>query len=258
MGHSIVPQRLLGRVKVAGKQGISIIVALDGDAVQLRLQQMVVHQKPFYFPLIAFDMRLFTSFLLLMACLPFWGIGQDCSPSRSRCSRGGPFYLELGGSGHYWVARTDAAPAAFDRDQIGGQLHGMVGIRVDRDRRRANVLGLWGTMGLPNRNSLQRQLGLLGRNDLTTNDPLDNRYREFEVGLLLRERLRLSAGRGEQHLMSTDGTETILEYYTGTAGLNLRVGRSLTWNTAATVALGGNFDDPIWRLSTGLAYFFNG
>lgn len=202
-------------------------------------------------------MRFSTLILALLTLIPLGMSAQDCSPSRSRCSRGGLVYGELGGSAQYWVARTDEAPSTFAQDQIGGQLNGMIGLRFDRDRRRANVIGVWGTLGLPSAQSLERQLNILGRSDATTDDPVDNRYREVEAGILLRERLRLSAGRGEQYLTAADGTETLLNYYTGTAGLNLRLGRSLSWNSAATIALGGDYGDPVWRASTGLMYYFD-
>ncbi|MEM9986941.1 MAG: hypothetical protein AAF804_17745 [Bacteroidota bacterium] len=206
-------------------------------------------------------MRIFTFLLLMGGLLSLQVQAQRCSPSRSSCNcnrANDLLYTELGGGANYWVARTDQAPEDFSQENLGGQLSGMVGLRVDRrDRRRANVLGVWGSIGLPSETGLNRQLSLLGLNESTTADPVENQFREIEGGFLLRERLRISAGKGQQFLTQVDGTETILDYYTGTAGLNLRLGRSLSWNSAATIALGGDYEAPIWRLSTGLAFWFN-
>jgi len=199
------------------------------------------------------------TFLLLAIGLPAMVAAQCCTPSRHRNnSDPARIHTEIGGSGQYVVARTTEAPQPFDADFLGGQIDGMIGLRFDaRGRRRGNVLGVWGRYGLPSQEGLNRQLGLIGIDELAGEDPVENRFQEWEVGLMLRERIRFSAGRGEQFYMTEAGDAGSLNYYVGTVGLNLRLSPSISWNTTATLMTGGDYDVRTWRAATGLSLFFN-
>jgi hypothetical protein len=180
----------------------------------------------------------------------------DCSPNRSRSAD--RLHFQLGGAANYTYGALSENSQAFDQAYVNGQADAFLGIRLQpRQRRRSNVIGVWGTAGLHNAAAMDRLLAIQGINEAL--DPGTDLYefREWEVGFLFKEWFRVSGGQGYQRLVNDSQQEIELEYYTASAGFSWNLSRSIKWNTTANLRFGQDFQQVAFRPSTGLSFRFN-
>lgn len=133
-----------------------------------------------------------------------------------------------------------------------------VGYRFDvQGNRRANVLGVWGTMGSHSATTLSR---LFAKQDRLSdfNGTQGNQYfTEVEGGFLLKEILRLSGGKGAQNYINLSGENVQLNYNVATAGLNIPLGKNISWDTSVSMLFGQDFSQYTLRPTSGISFKFN-
>ncbi|MCB0851433.1 MAG: hypothetical protein KDD63_04260 [Bacteroidetes bacterium] len=167
--------------------------------------------------------------------------------------------LQIGGGGNYaWGQISDQVPSEFNRDLLSGQAQGFFGIRFDvENRRRPNVVGVWGTYGFQTPQSVNSIFRSQELDFVLSENPTILEIREWEAGLLLRNWFRLSGGMGTLNFVDSKEELQSLNYYTATAGLGIKLGKSLKWVTNGTVMLGRDFENFTFRPSTGLVLNFD-
>ena len=184
---------------------------------------------------------------------------RDRNRDRDRRKKYDRLTIQLGGGGNYaWGEVSDQVPQAYEKDLMSGQAQGFVGIRFDvENRKRPNVLGVWGTYGFQTPQSVNRIFQSQQLDYVLAEDPSTLEIRELEAGLLLRNWFRVSGGVGELSFTDLNNEIRTLQYYTATAGIGIKVGKSLKWVTNGTVMLGKDFENFTFRPSTGLVFNFD-
>ncbi len=133
-----------------------------------------------------------------------------------------------------------------------------LGYRFDlKGSKRANVIGVWGTMGSHNAQTLLRLFARQERlNDF--NGVQGNQFfTEVEGGFLLKEMFRLSGGQGAQNYFNLSGEQLQLKYNVATAGLHIPLGKNISWNSSVSMLFGQDFSQYTLRPSTGISFKFN-
>lgn len=223
--------------------------------------------KKLYLPLLMLMLAAWGSLPAQSICSPFSSLrsgdhlwDQAC-PDRGRSRQNKErFHVQIGAAAHYSQGLlSEAGSSAYAPSFTGWQGQGFVGLRLEAERRkRSNVLGVWGTLGFLPEGRLNSLLTLQGLPADVNPGSSGHEFREWEVGILFREWFRVSAGRGTQSYTDLNLDAREVDYYTATAGLSLKLTRSIKWNTTATVLFGDEFGQYTFRPATGLAFRFNG
>lgn len=161
----------------------------------------------------------------------------------------GRFGLRIGAGAVYTLgAIEDLSSFNVDLSPLSWQTSGSLTYRFDiRNKLRGTAVGIFGDFGNLNTSALnqlqqQQQLNAVDSRNL-------NLFYEWELGFLLREWLRLSAGMGKQELYRTN-IKYPENYGTGTVGFIIRKGHlELDWNNS--IYFGGLYQKP--ALSTQLS-----
>ncbi|MEM6343014.1 MAG: hypothetical protein AAF927_04005 [Bacteroidota bacterium] len=167
------------------------------------------------------------------------------------------FTLHLGAAANYSHGLWGTPYEGYNDALQDFQLNGFLGYRYDAaGRKRGNLFGVWYAQGLydnPAMNQLlKNQLipASAGANSV-------NEFREWEVGFILREWLRISGGKGYTSFQNTAGETVGLDYYTGTAGVALRLSKRIDITANGTVLLGEDFQNISFRPSAGVNFTFD-
>lgn len=167
--------------------------------------------------------------------------------------------IQAGGGLNYMFGQLYDAPYDFDAQLLNWQMQGFAGYRLDgRNGCRANVLGIWGTVGFQSESSVN---ALLKGQELSTlpeagtSEP--HLAQEWEVGIFFKEWFRLSGGVGQLIYEDVNDIERKLDYYTATAGFSVYMGQYVRWVTNGTFLFGQDFEEITFRPSTGIAIQFN-
>lgn len=181
---------------------------------------------------------------------------MDCERER-RNNRYDRFSLHLGGAGNYYQGLWGTPYEGYNDAMQNWQIGGFLGYRYDAaGRKRGNLFGVWYNQGVYNDGVMNRLL----KDQLipaTTNAGSINQFREWEVGFILREWFRLSGGAGYQEFQNSRGENVGLDYYTGTAGVALRLGKRVDLTANGTVLFGQDFQNISFRPSAGINFRFN-
>lgn len=136
--------------------------------------------------------------------------------------------------------------------------NGFVGYRFDvKGNKRANVIGVWGTIGSHNVTTLSRLFAKqeqLGDFNGTQGNQF---FTEVEGGFLLKEMLRLSGGQGAQNYINLSGENVQLNYNVATAGLHIPLGKNISWNTSVSMLFGQDFSQYTFRPTSGISFKFD-
>jgi hypothetical protein len=131
-----------------------------------------------------------------------------------------------------------------------------LGYRFDPKKRTANYIGVFATMGgLPQPslnqmkvdNAIALPVGYNGQKATAL---------EFEGGFIFGDWFRISAGPGLLNIPLSNGSQKQLRYYSGTAGLIVKMG-GFNVNTSAGMQFGGDFLKPTYRVSVGAGFSFS-
>ena len=131
-----------------------------------------------------------------------------------------------------------------------------LGYRFDPKKRTANYIGVFATMGglpqpslnqMKSDNAIALPLGYNGQKATAL---------EFEGGFIFGDWFRISAGPGVINIPLSNGGQQQLRYYSGTAGLIVKMG-GFNVNTNAGMQFGGDFQKPTYRVSVGAGFSFS-
>lgn len=166
--------------------------------------------------------------------------------------------LQVGGGAHYTFGRLGSFPSSFQGALLNPQFQGFAGIRFDQSRcKPANVVGIWGTFGKHSEQAAQQLLTDQEFDYSVENGSDTNGFNEWEVGFLLKEKYRLSAGSGNFNFVDATGEERNFQYYSATAVFSHKMSRSLMLNGSATALLGQDFSRVSVRPSLGIVFFYD-
>ena len=159
------------------------------------------------------------------------------------------FSLLLGGGAAAFLGITENV--LFNKSNTGYQTGLYFGYRFSRLRHSA---GLFATLG--NISGIAaRQLSGAYKMTITAriDDNVDsNKYVDAEVGVMLWEFVRFSAGHSWSFVSFSDGSQQVMSLGTATAGLLLRTG-PLRWYVNATTYFDKDFEQFFVRPSAGVA-----
>ncbi|MCI4669957.1 MAG: hypothetical protein MRZ79_17605 [Bacteroidia bacterium] len=181
------------------------------------------------------------------------------APEVKKKRRKDRLHLQVGVAGNYLYDTNNETGFNPVEERTNYNAEALLGIRFDQGRKRANVLGVWGTAGF----SSPQTVGLLlSEQGLAQNFEVDlgnpsYRFQEVEAGFLFKEWFRLSGGLGNQEFTTTSGENVNIEYMKFTTGLSLKITKSIKWNTNATFLMVDGSDKFSFRPSTGLSFRFN-
>lgn len=184
---------------------------------------------------------------------------RNCTPSRSNTSSSADrLHFQLGGAANYTYGELNEASQTVSEDFVNGQATAFLGIRLQpRQRRRSNVLGVWGTMGFNNSASVDRLMQVQGIAESVDPSTDLHELQEWEVGFLFKEWFRVSGGKGFQRFSNLSQETVQVDYYTASAGFSWNLSPSIKWNTTATMLFGEDFQEVAFRPSTGISFRFN-
>lgn len=170
------------------------------------------------------------------------------------------FSLHLGASANYTYGLLGEGFSGYDNSLTDWQVNGFLGYRFDvtgkRKRRKGNLIGVWGTIGMHDQTALNSLFTSQNRVDLA--DPNQfHEFREMEVGILFKEWFRLSTGVGYQNFTNLGGENITLNYYSTTAGIAMRLTKAFDLTANGTVIYGKDFEQYAFRPSVGLNYTFD-
>lgn len=168
-------------------------------------------------------------------------------------------HLQVGLAGNYLYDTNNESGFNPVSERTNYMAEGLLGIRFDQGRKRANVLGVWGTAGFSSPQTvalLLNEQGLAQGLDVDMANP-SHRFQEVEAGFLFKEWFRLSGGLGNQEFVTTAGENVNVEYMKFTTGLSLKITKSIKWNTNATFLMADGSDKISFRPSTGISFRFN-
>ncbi|MFK7926496.1 MAG: hypothetical protein AB8H47_31395 [Bacteroidia bacterium] len=167
------------------------------------------------------------------------------------------FSLQLGAAANYSQGLWGTPYEGYNEALQDWQLNGFLGYRYDAEgRKRGNLFGVWYAQGLHDNAAMNQLL----KNQLipaTASQNSVNEFREWEVGFILREWLRISGGKGYQAFQNSAGETVGLDYYTGTAGVALRLSKRIDITANGTVLLGEDFQNISFRPSAGVNFTFD-
>jgi hypothetical protein len=158
------------------------------------------------------------------------------------------------------LPKGEEGSSAFEwnRDLMRPQGNVFIGYRFDqRDHKRANVIGVWGNAGLHSDLTLGRIMAKQQQLDQLSQTSELQPFTEWEAGLLLREWFRLSGGQGSQQVVNLNGEAQNIRYNIATLGFHIPLGRTLSWNTTASLLFGQDFHTFTFRPATGIGLRFN-
>ncbi len=180
------------------------------------------------------------------------GSRQARGPSPEKGPRPARLGLRPGLGGQFHQSDLSRLVEGFDSGGIRPFAQAMVvyrfRVKEPGPRERGSAAGLFGQVGtLSSRGAVQ----LARQNDLPDVAGADyHPYWEVEAGILVREWLRLSGGRGRQYFGS--GEEAFSRYYhSATVGLLVRAGR-VEFDLSGTGFFGGLYRQPAARVNLGL------
>lgn len=137
------------------------------------------------------------------------------------------------------------------------QLTGFLGYRFDHKRRTANSLGVFATMGgIPQASINQMIIDNAFTPSFGYSNGKNTRSIEFEGGFIFGDWFRLSAGPGTLYIPQSNGSTLQLKYYSGTAGITIKLG-GLTLNSTASMQYGGDIKTPTYRVGVGAGFAFS-
>ena len=141
--------------------------------------------------------------------------------------------VSLGAAVNYYYGPGDRNFGKFENDRINGQLNGMLGLTIVRDKNdRRTVLGGFGSFGINNAKTMTRIFDDQNYITLSTDQNSSNNFYQLEGGILISETFRISTGVGRQifdkQVISSSGVvdleATSLKYNSTTVGFNFNVG----------------------------------
>lgn len=145
---------------------------------------------------------------------------------------------------------------SWNPQMLSGFGNAFLGYRFDmKGNKKANVFGVWGTAGLLNSHALERVLYTQEVVQVPRSNS-QNSFTELEAGFLLKEWFRVSGGLGQQSFTNLGGERIDLRYNIATLGLNVPLGKTLVWQTSASMLFGKDFQKASFRPATGLALRF--
>ena len=162
--------------------------------------------------------------------------------------------LQLGGGANYSWGRLNTVPSGLQSSLLNPQFQTFIGIKFDHHKCKSNAVGLWGTFGLHSEDATRT---ILDAQELTYNVETGSEnqgFNEWEVGFLMQEKLRISAGTGNFSFIDANGSEQNIEYYSATTGFMKEVGQNLRLTGTASVLFGKDFQNISLRPSLGLVY----
>ena len=162
--------------------------------------------------------------------------------------------LQLGGGANYSWGRLNTFPSDLQSSLLNPQFQTFIGIKFDHHKCKSNALGIWGTFGLHSENATRT---ILNAQELSYNVETGSEsqgFNEWELGLLLQEKLRISAGAGTFKFVDENGSAQSLEYYSATTGFIRPVSQNLRLTGTASFLFGKDFQNFSLRPSLGLVY----
>lgn len=168
----------------------------------------------------------------------------------------------LGAAVNYYYGPGDRNFGKFDNDRINGQLNGMLGLTIARDKNdRRTMLGGFGTFGINNAKTMNQIFDDQDYITLATDQNSSNNFYQLEGGILISEIFRISTGVGRQifdkQVISSSGVvnldATSLKYNSTTVGFNFNVGAvALTLNCNFNYGL--DYNKTVLNPSAGLMF----
>ena len=176
--------------------------------------------------------------------------------------RGG-FDASFGASVNYYYGQGDRNFEKFENDRLNGQLNGMLGITLARDRTgRRTMIAAFGSYGLNNAHTTERILNDQEYTTSATEQGAANNFYQLEGGVLIADIFRISTGIGQQNFNSqtivslNNGIQTdmsYLKYHSTTVGFNFNIG-SVAWVLNCNFAYGKDYNKTVITSSTGLMF----
>lgn len=195
--------------------------------------------------------RTMSKFLMITAALflfSFTSIAQPIKVVNRAHLRVGANYAFQGGTNIENVLNPDFAHLQFTA---------FLGYRFDHKTRTANSIGVFATMGgIPQASITQMRNDNAFSQSFFYNNGESTRSLEFEGGFIFGDWFRLSAGPGTLFIPQSNGNTQQLKYYSGTAGITIKLG-SLTLNSTAGMQFGGDIKTPTYRVGVGAGFAFS-
>lgn len=181
-------------------------------------------------------------------------------------NKSGLLVIGLGGSANYYYGPTSRNFNSFEMDRVNGQVDGMVGLRLRRNKSgNGTLLGVFGTYGLVNRSTLNQIFQ--DQNYITSplvNQSRTNSFYRIEGGVVLGEILRLSTGVGEQmfdqqtlasgsNVTDIRTNATSLQYYSSTAGFQFNIS-NVALMVNVNFAYGKDYNTTVVTPSAGILF----
>lgn len=180
------------------------------------------------------------------------------TPRKKKKGKFDLLHLQLGGGVNHFNGTVGKIDRDFSRDLMSYQANGFIGIRMQpRKRKRANVVGVWGTGGMHSQPTVTNLFQIQGLDYVVDPATEFHDFREVEAGFLFNEWFRLSGGKGVQRYTNTQLELQEVNYFIATTGFSINILPSVKWNTTASFLFGEDFQEISFRPSTGLAFRFN-
>ncbi len=165
-------------------------------------------------------------------------------------SKSGPrkFSLQIGGGATAFMGVSENV--LFNSANTGYIATVYLGYRFGRLRHSAGLFGTMGNLSGSTTRFLSRSYRMTIAASIDT-EVQGNKYVDFEAGVLLWEKLRLSAGPSWMWVSLSDGATSTINLGTSTLGFQLRTG-PLRWFVNGTAYFNKEFDRFFIRPSAGL------
>ncbi|MEL6676655.1 MAG: hypothetical protein AAFR61_30880 [Bacteroidota bacterium] len=166
--------------------------------------------------------------------------------------------LQLGGGVNYAYGLLNQRPDALSLSKASLQGQAFLGYRFDRNSCKGdNLVGLWGTLGNHSQDNLNSLLTSQELPFSSESGAGTNNWREVEIGLMLREKVRVSVGQGSVDFQDETGSDQQVRFQTATIGYYKKARGNWQWNINATTRFGKDFNRFSLQPSIGAAYYFD-
>ncbi len=179
---------------------------------------------------------------------------QDKQRRMARRSMPGRMVFKAGGGAHYYMAHWENYDSNFDPSLPAIKASAMIAYRYNvtgaGSQARGNALALFASAGRMNGTALKTMDEQLRGGG---HGPAHGRqyFTEMELGWMFRQWFRLSTGAGRQGGEFLNISDPVMDYYTTSTGLILRMGW-IELDITATAFWGKAYQEPALRYNTSL------
>ena len=163
--------------------------------------------------------------------------------------------IRLGGGAHYYLGPLNRLDEEYRLENIGWAATAALNYRFDiNGQNRGSAIGVFARLGGYPREAFNRLAGHQGWLPTAVEGP--HLFTEVEGGLLIREWLRLSYGKGAQYRAKTGESAALHHYYVATLGCTGRLARHIELAFNTTGRFGRDYDELSLAAELGLIFRF--